>query len=215
MISTLTINNGSQNNPDAFTQNSTVGSSNFNLRGLGVAATLVLLNGRRQVSTGTLTNDGVNFVDTNALVPQIAIKRLEILKDGAAAIYGTDAVAGVVNFITDDDFKGVALNVRGAEISGGEGSQSDSTLEAKVGWGNDKTNVVLAGSYFDRTPLTTAERRLSNPEDDTSALGNPGSFFLTNLAGGALPVLDPTGCADVGGIPVSYTHLTLPTIYSV
>ena len=201
LISTLTINNGSQNNPDAFTQNSTVGSSNFNLRGLGVAATLVLLNGRRQVSTGTLTNDGVNFVDTNALVPQIAIKRLEILKDGAAAIYGTDAVAGVVNFITDDDFKGVALNVRGAEISGGEGSQSDSTLEAKVGWGNDKTNVVLAGSYFDRTPLTTAERRLSNPEDDTSALGNPGSFFLTNLAGGALPVLDPTGCADVGGIP--------------
>lgn len=203
LISTLTINNGSQNNPDAFTQNGTVGSSNFNLRGLGVASTLVLQNGRRQVVTGALTNDGINFVDTNALVPQIAIKRLEIIKDGAAAIYGTDAVAGVVNFITDDDFKGVAVNLRGSTLDG-EGSQSDGTLEIKGGWGNDRTNVVLAGSFFDRSPLTTAERRLSNPEDDSSALGNPGSFFLTGVpapGGGFIPIIDPTGCADVGGIP--------------
>ena len=200
LISTLTINNGSQNNPDAFTQNGTVGTSNFNLRGLGVAATLVLLNGRRQVSSGAVTNDGVNFVDTNALIPQIATKRLEILKDGAAAIYGTDAVAGVVNFITDNDFKGVAANVRVGGVDG-EGSQSDLSLEIKGGWGNDTTNVVLAGSFFDRTPLTTAERRLSLPENDTSALGNPGSFFLTGIAGGALPLIDPTGCGELGGIP--------------
>jgi len=199
IISNLTINNGSQNNPDAFTQNGTVGSSNFNLRGLGVASTLVLQNGRRQVSTGALTNDGVNFVDTNALVPQIAIKRIEIVKDGAAAIYGTDAVAGVVNFITDNDFRGSAVNVRLAGIDG-EGSQSDSSIEAKFGWGTDNTDVVVAASYFDRTPLTTAERRLSRPEDDSSALGNPGSFFLTGIAGGALPIIDPTGCEAQGGI---------------
>ena len=200
LISTLTINNGSQNNPDAFTQNGTVGTSNFNLRGLGVAATLVLLNGRRQVSSGATTNDGVNFVDTNALIPQIATKRVEILKDGAAAIYGTDAVAGVVNFITDNDFRGVAANVRAAGVDG-EGSQSDISFEIKGGWGNDNTDVLVAGSFFDRTPLTTAERRLSLPENDTSALGNPGSFFLTGIADGALPLIDPTGCGDVGGIP--------------
>jgi len=200
LISTLTINNGSQNNPDAFTQNGTVGSSNFNLRGLGVAATLVLLNGRRQVSTAALTNDGVNFVDTNALIPQIATKRLEILEDGAAAIYGTDAVAGVVNFITDNDFKGVAANVRVAGVDG-EGSQTDVSFEGKAGWGNDTTDVVIAGSYLDRTQLTTAEKRLSLTQNDTSALGNPGSFFLTGIAGGALPLIDPTGCGDVGGIP--------------
>ena len=134
VVQNLTINSGSQNNPDAFTQNGTVGSSNFNLRGLGVASTLVLLNGRRQVGTGALTNDGVSFVDTNALVPQIAVKRIEIVKDGAAAIYGTDAVAGVVNFITDNDFRGSAVNVRAASLDG-EGSQSDLTAEVKFGWG--------------------------------------------------------------------------------
>lgn len=176
IVQNLTINTGSQNNPDAFTQNGTVGTSNFNLRGLGVASTLVLLNGRRQVNTSALTNDGINFVDTNALVPQIAIKRVEIVKDGAAAIYGTDAVAGVVNFITDNDF----------------------TVEAKFGWGNDRTDYVIAASYYDRTELTTSERRLSRAQDDTSSLGNPGAFFLL----GQLPVIDPTGCASEGGQPI-------------
>ena len=204
VVQNLTINSGSQNNPDAFTQNGTVGSSNFNLRGLGVASTLVLMNGRRQVGTGALTNDGINFVDTNALVPQIAIKRIEIVKDGAAAIYGTDAVAGVVNFITDNDFRGSAVNVRLAGVDG-EGSQSDTTAEVKFGWGSDNTDIVVAASYFDRSPLTTAERRLSRPQDDSSSLGNPGSFFLTGLAGGALPVIDPTGCESQGGIAAPLT----------
>lgn len=197
LVQSLTINNGSQNNPDAFTQNATTGTSNFNLRGLGVASTLVLLNGRRQVNTAALTNDGINFVDTNSLVPNIAIKRIEIVKDGAAAIYGTDAVAGVVNFITDNDFRGSALNLRYAGVTD-EGSQNDTTFEAKFGWGNDTTDYVVAGSYYDRTPLTTAERRLSRPQDDTSSLGNPGAFFLL----GQLPVIDPTGCAAQGGRPI-------------
>jgi len=197
LVQSLTINNGSQNNPDAFTQNQTTGTSNFNLRGLGVASTLVLLNGRRQVNTAALTNDGINFVDTNSLVPNIAIKRIEIVKDGAAAIYGTDAVAGVVNFITDNDFRGSAIDLRYAGITD-EGSQNDTTIEAKFGWGNDTTDYMIAGSYYDRTPLTTAERRLSRPQDDTSSLGNPGAFFLL----GALPVIDPTGCAQQGGAPI-------------
>jgi len=197
VIQNLTINAGSQNNPDAFTQNGTVGTSNFNLRGLGVASTLVLLNGRRQVNTSALTNDGINFVDTNALVPQIAIKRVEIVKDGAAAIYGTDAVAGVVNFITDNDFRGSAVNLRYAGVTE-EGSQDDVTVEAKFGWGNDKTDFLVAASYYDRSELTTQERRLSRPQDDTSSLGNPGAFFLL----GQLPVIDPTGCSSQGGFPI-------------
>ena len=80
---TLTINTGAQNNPDAFTQNATTGTSNINLRGLGVGSTLVLLNGKRQVLSGSPTNDGINFVDTSSLVPLIAIDRVVILKDGA------------------------------------------------------------------------------------------------------------------------------------
>ncbi|GHF14169.1 TonB-dependent receptor [Kordiimonas sediminis] len=206
LVQTLTINNGAQNNPDAFTQNGTTGTSNFNLRGLGVASTLVLLNGRRQVVAGTITNDGIAFVDTSSLVPQIAIQRIEIVKDGAAAIYGTDAVAGVVNFITDDNFEGVELSGKWQALTD-EGSQRDLQVEGKFGWGNDRTHVMGAVSYYDRTPLTTSERRLSRTQDDQSSLGNPGAFYLpalneflaANLGLGATPIIDPTGCDEHGG----------------
>ncbi len=203
LVQTLTINNGAQNNPDAFTQNGTSGTSNFNLRGLGVASTLVLLNGRRQVVAGTTTNDGIAFVDTSALVPQIAVQRIEIVKDGAAAIYGTDAVAGVVNFITDDQFEGVKVSAKYQTLTD-QGSQSDQLYEAKFGFGNDTTHFMGAFSYYDRSPLTTAERRFSLPSDDSSVLGNPGSYYVPSiigLIGTTAPVIDPYGCEEVGGIP--------------
>lgn len=203
LVQTLTINNGAQNNPDAFTQNGTTGTSNFNLRGLGVASTLLLLNGRRQVVAGTTTNDGIAFVDTSSLVPQIAVQRIEIVKDGAAAIYGTDAVAGVVNFITDDDFEGVQVSAKYQTLTD-EGSQSDQLYEAKFGWGNDTTHFMGAFSYYDRSALTTAERRLSEPQDDASALGNPGSYYVPSIIaaiGTVAPVIDPYGCESVGGLP--------------
>ncbi|WP_374763029.1 TonB-dependent receptor plug domain-containing protein [Yunchengibacter salinarum] len=228
LTQTLTINAGSQNNPDAFTQNGTTGTTNFNLRGLGVASTLVLLNGRRQVVTGTLTNDGVTFVDTSSLVPEIAINRIEIVKDGSGPLYGSDAVAGVVNFLTDDQFEGVELSGRLQGVTD-EGSQRDIKVQGKVGWqsSDGRHNIMAAASYLDRTELTTAERRLSRPQDDTSALGNPGSFIvpavlgqlaaqadqldaigqteaaagLRALAQNNAPIIDPTGCESVGGIP--------------
>lgn len=202
LTQTLTINNGAQNNPDAFTQNSTTGTETMNLRGLGVASTLILLNGRRQTSSGALTNDGVSFVDTAALIPQIATQRVEILKDGAAALYGSDAVAGVVNFITDDTFEGIETRVRYSTLTD-EGSNEDFLAEAKLGWASDNVNIMGAFSYYDRTSLTTEERRLSRTQDDTSALGNPGAFFLF----GALPVIDPTGCSAQGGTEIARTDL--------
>ncbi len=201
LVQTLTINNGAQNNPDAFTQNGTTGTSNFNLRGLGVASTLVLLNGRRQVVAGTTTNDGIAFVDTSSLVPQIAVQRIEIVKDGAAAIYGTDAVAGVVNFITDDDFEGIEVSAKYQTLTD-QGSQSDQLYEAKFGWGNDTTHIMGAFSYYDRSALTTRERRLSEPADDSSILGNPGAYYVPSIiaaVGSVVPAIDPTGCEEFGG----------------
>ena len=202
LVQTLTINNGAQNNPDAFTQNGTSGTSNFNLRGLGVASTLVLLNGRRQVVAGTTTNDGIAFVDTSSLVPQIAVQRIEIVKDGAAAIYGTDAVAGVVNFITDDQFEGVQASAKYQTVTD-EGSQSDQLYEVKFGFGGENTHFMGAFSYYDRSPLTTAERRFSTAADDSSVLGNPGSYYVPTLIGAigqTVPVIDPYGCEEFGGI---------------
>lgn len=200
LTQTLTINTGSENNPDAFTQNGTTGTSNINLRGLGVQSTLVLLDGRRQVLSAAVNNGGFNFVDTASLVPLIAIQNLEILKDGASATYGSDAVAGVANFTTHKNFDGVRLNAQ-YQFVDGTGSSDETILQALVGKNFERGNIMAAVSYTDRSALTTAERRLSRPQDDTSALGNPGSFVpLGGPLPAGLPLIDP-GCASVGGIP--------------
>ncbi|MEO0880494.1 MAG: TonB-dependent receptor, partial [Pseudomonadota bacterium] len=197
---TLTINTGAQNNPDAFTQNATTGTSNINLRGLGVGSTLVLLNGKRQVLSGSPTNDGINFVDTSSLVPLVAIERVEILKDGASALYGSDAVAGVVNFITRENYDGVILSGNYTTHES-EGNYDEYNIQALIGKDFDRGSVMLAASYIDRSALTTEERRLSRPQDDTSSLGNPGAFFgVPGLPAGA-PAVDP-GCAAAGGFPI-------------
>lgn len=200
LTQTLTINTGAENNPDAFTQNSTTGTSNINLRGLGVQSTLVLLDGRRQVLSAAVTNGGFNFVDTASLVPLIAVQNLEILKDGASATYGSDAVAGVANFTTFQSFDGLRLNAQ-YQMVDGTGSADEIILQGMVGKNFDRGNIMGAISYTDRSPLTTAERRLSRPQDDTSALGNPGAFVpLGGPLPAGLPIIDP-GCAAFGGFP--------------
>ena len=100
--------------------------SSINLRSLGTGNTLVLLNGRRMVfAPGTQTENfvPVQTVNTNSL-PVAAIKRLEILRDGAAAIYGTDAVAGVVNVVLDDHFQGLQLQAQYGASEGTSGTPS-------------------------------------------------------------------------------------------
>lgn len=196
---TLTINTGSENTPDAFTQNATAGTSNINLRGLGVASTLVLLNNKRQVVNGQQTNEGLNFVDTSSLVPMIAIERVEIIKDGASALYGSDAVAGVVNFITKRNYDGAKVTVDYQD--GAHGDNKEYVLQGLWGASSDKGNVIAAISYTNRSPLFISDRRLSRPQDDTSGLGNPGSFIFNQGPLAGLPIIDPTGCAAFGGIP--------------
>ena len=191
---TLTINTGAENNPDAFTQNATAGTSNINLRGLGVASTLVLLNNKRQVVNAQPNNEGLNFVDTSSLVPMIAIDRMEVVKDGASALYGSDAVAGVVNFITKRNYEGMMFSADYQD--GAHGNNKEYILQGLWGAVGDRGSVMTAISYTNRSPLFISDRRLSRPQDDTSALGSPGSFFL-----GATPFIDPTGCAEFGGFP--------------
>ena len=182
MIEDLTINTGSQNNPDAFTQNFTTGTSNVNLRGLGVSSTLVLINGRRQTQSAVATDRGENFVDTSSLPPMIAFDRIELLKDGATALYGSEAVAGVVNFITRSELRRLRSRVRRCRAS--------TTIRKRIveisglyGVGNDRTHLLVAFSYLDRDPLTTYDRRLSAQTDDLSQAGNPGSFLVPSLPG--------------------------------
>ncbi len=207
VISILPFNTGSEFNADVFTQNLSSGTSNFNLRGLGLNSTLVLLNGRRQTVSGGVADAGSTFVDINALVPLNAVGRIEILKDGAAALYGTDAVAGVVNVITRKDVAG--WEVEGEYGSTTESSQEDITLHALHGLQSDRLNALISVSYLHRSWLPSPERDFTIGKG-FSSFGQPGAFILLEQSpifpglpfGLDVPqsVIDPD-CGITGGTP--------------
>ena len=150
----ISVNSGSENNADAFTQGATQGTSNINLRGLGLSSTLVLVDGRRHTISGVTANDGSVFVNT-ASIPLVALDRVEVLKEGAASIYGSDAVAGVVNYIFRRDFEGFE-----AEISQQEtdlASQKDRRASFIFGLQKEDNNFIFAASFLDRSPLAVSD----------------------------------------------------------
>ena len=169
----LSVNSGSENASDSFTQGATQGTSNVNLRGLGLSSTLILVDGRRQTLTGATANDGSVFVNTNS-IPVVALERVEVLKEGAAAVYGSDAVAGVVNYIFRRDFTGVEFEMSSqeADISG----QTDDRVSIIWGAENGNTNFVLAASILDRSPMSGADFNPSLAQLGISGLGT--SFLL-------------------------------------
>jgi len=182
------------------------GSGSVNLRGLGAQRTLVLINGRR-MAPNPFGQAGAGIVDTN-IIPVAAIGRVEVLKEGAAATYGSDAIAGVVNFITRTNFNG-------AEVSGTyryiDGSNGDYTGSAVFGHVFDHGNILIALGYQHRSELRVTARSFankdyfSNPEGGFSG-GNAVSAFIpvTQTGAGAfVPAagfkLD-AGCAPLGGV---------------
>lgn len=129
----------------------TVQGSAVNLRGLGSDATLVLLNGRR-LAPG---NMGGNFVDIS-LIPLAALERVDIVTDGSSAIYGSDAVGGVVNFIMRRDFEGSETRVRyGTAQSGG---RHETSIGQTLGTRWDTGSGLVSYEYFDASSLSAADR---------------------------------------------------------
>jgi iron complex outermembrane receptor protein len=189
------------------------GSGSVNLRGLGSQRTLVLLNGRR-LAINPFGAAGAGIVDTN-IIPAAAIGRLEVLKDGAAATYGSDAIAGVVNFITKKNFNGLEV---GADYRVIDGSDGDYGLNATFGKIWENGNVLVSAGWQHRSKLSVADRDwanqpyLSNPEAGWSAAGNPSTFIP--LASTTNGMRDPA-CSGLGGYPgfsgltpVCYWHYT-------
>jgi iron complex outermembrane receptor protein len=203
MIKSLPVSSGvlgDTNQFDGRAQGSE-GSGTVNLRGLGASRTLVLLDGKR-LAPNPFAFGGSGSVDTNIL-PLAAIGRIEILKDGAAATYGSDAVAGVVNFITRTDFDGFEV---GGNYKAVDGSDGDYSLNAVGGWDTGFGSFLLAAGYQHRSELASTERDwalrdyLDNPQGGWSLVGNPGAFLPVSAAfsptGGVRR--DP-GCGVVGG----------------
>ena len=152
------------------------GSTRVSLRGLGANRTLVLLNGRRFVPGGTGANSSV---DLNS-IPAAAIERLEVLKDGASAVYGSDAIGGVVNIITRKNFKGTEANAFGGISPHGDGSVYD--LNVTTGAGGDTGSILFSAGYYQAKPIFAGDRDFSkiplayDATGDNGPSGKPGVY---------------------------------------
>ena len=173
------------------------GTASVNLRGLGPQRTLVLLNGRRIVQSG---GNNIPIVDV-ALFPNTGIERIEVLKDGAAATYGSDAIGGVVNFITRTGQDGFLVSGDYRYVDG-----SDGDWGAAASWGKQMgaARLFVSGGYQRRSALSTLERDFTNrpypenPQGGFTGAGNPGNFDFNATVGGVDFIADE-GCTDLGG----------------
>jgi iron complex outermembrane recepter protein len=128
------------------------GSVRINLRSLGAARTLVLLNGRRVVPSGGGANSSVDF----GTIPLAMIERVEVLKDGASAIYGSDAIAGVVNVITRSNMSGTEASIYTATSNKRDGTNYD--LSFVTGHSSNRGNITFSGGYQQQKPVMGADR---------------------------------------------------------
>ena len=136
---------------------SATSNATFDLRGLGSQRTLVLLDGMRLPGSPALGADSVNI----NMLPMVAIQRMDILADGASAVYGSDAVAGVVNLVTHKNFDGLELSMRYGDRDRDDGG--DTSIGLLAGASSDKSNVVFAIEYSKRDPIYDRDREFTAP----------------------------------------------------
>lgn len=211
---------------DRFTNGFAPGGGGLNLRGLGFNSTLVLINGRRlptypfaqQVGTAQGFNDLQN-------IPIAAVDRIEILKDGASAVYGADAVAGVVNIILRSDYRGLEGSVYVGQSSRSDGTLYGTTLSAGFGsLDTDRYNILFGVNVSKAKEVPSSARPWGNTEDlrnqggsdRRSSYGFPGTITdtVTNAK------LYMTGCGPVtqrGGSSIrgGFCRYDRPTLGSI
>lgn len=170
---------------ESATLSQAAGASGVGIRGFGPDYTLILLNGRRLPKNSA----GGVFTDINQ-IPMAAVSRIDVLTDGASAIYGSDAVAGVINIITKTDMEGVEAKVKyGAAVEHMDGDELQFSVTAGATSGN--TNILFAADYFERRPIQAVDREMGSAafvpgkegRDGRSSYGIPGWTYL----GGELP----------------------------
>jgi iron complex outermembrane receptor protein len=212
-----------------FSGNGNLGNSNANISsgstggGSAVAfrntQTLVLINGRRAAYAPILSSGGFQYVDVN-LIPVSAIERIEILQDGASALYGTDAVSGVVNIILKHDYKGFEINAYYA-FTDNTGGYAQRKVSVVGGTGTEKTGITMAAEWSNSDPLWQFERSFSNPAYGTPTFAgvvNIGSQYYVLKPGLNAP---PTGTHQSAAalvaagtyIPVNSTALIFGPLY--
>lgn len=172
---------------------SNIGVSTTSLRNLGAARTLVLVNGRRYVS-GVSANSGYG-VDLNS-IPTSIIERVDVLTGGQSAIYGSDAVAGVINIITKKDFNGAELNTFGADSQ--QGGAARQNVDFTYGKNFDAGNAWVSVGVANQDGLRSADRDFAKYEL---------SFIDTNKDGIVESIARRNGPAHVPGAALSFGNL--------
>lgn len=198
VITSLTFNSGSLGTSSTafYGDDNGIGNASVNLRNLGNSATLVLVNGRRLLNSA-YDNGGGGYVDIQGLLPNIALERIEVVKDGASSLYGSDAVAGVVNFITKDD-AGFELQLDYASDDE-TGEQTDRLVALRYGHDTGQGVISVAASYLDRGALTIGDRYDTFGRSGLSTFGQPGRYVPLGLA---MPA--PSYFVPQGGNPVDF-----------
>ena len=174
IIQTLPWQSGSQTRASTFQGEGADGRATVNLRNLGHGATLPLVNGKRQVPSW-YNPRGEASVNINGLMPNIAVQRIEIVKDGSSALYGSDAIAGVVNFITKRNFEGLDFNY---QATTDQETREGTANEAEVMFGvqSDRGGVMVAGAFLNRDEINVDDRYDRFGGSTASATGQPGRF---------------------------------------
>src|SRR5690606_32836386 len=172
------------------------GGAGIALRGLGAGCTLILLNGRRMATYG-LADDGQKVFTDLSTIPLDAVERVEVLKDGASAIYGSDAIAGVVNIILRSDFNGAILRASYGLSGDSDGDAKKATLTAGTGdlatdgWNAffsldvGKTDAIKISDRKDRKWIGTGDIRRYGYGNNAQFLG--GAFLNGGTSGGVGP----------------------------
>lgn len=201
----LTISDGSALRAVTTRSKTSDGSQHASLRGLGSTGTLVLVNGRRWITSGIAGN---SLVDLDS-IPVSIVERIEILKDGASAIYGSEAMAGVINVITRQDYSVSEANVYLGRTSDGDGEQQ--SFDATFGMSNDRARGLVSLSHRNQDEILAGARAISSvPVFGGGDLlsgglyGSGANLFgnLTRCAGALVPTASGfSTCTAVAGGP--------------
>lgn len=182
-------------------QRGTNGVSSANLRNQGSGGTLILLNGRRVASHGL----GGGAVDVNQ-IPFAAVERIEVLKDGASAIYGTDAIGGVINFILKKNYEGLGLSTFIDKTDQGGGDIYRASVTAGIGnLDNDGFNIMAAGSYSENKILRGLQR-------DFVTTNLPSFGLSADTRGTPFATIIPTGTTTLNPINTLITAGNSPFV---
>ncbi len=174
--------------------------ASFNLRSIGEGNTLTLINGRRMVLhpiTQTSSFDGVPVASANAnTLPAAALQRVEVLRDGAGAIYGADAVAGVINYVLNDDYEGLEISIRGGQEEGTE--RADTTINGAWGtqFNDGQTRLVVSGSYTNSNGVDANDYDFSSNQD----LRSRAPEFASDLSLDQRSSLEPHALVNFNGL---------------